>query len=129
MAWSGSGRKILAQDGSQLMAALAVIAADDYHVWIKVGMALKMPLGDEGLETWRKWSATATSVFDPEAIEPKPGVVQRAYKTCRPRDDLPPSRRIQQQLATGVRRGASESRVRSDCQRGRGRGHPTGIST
>lgn len=36
--------------------ALAVIPPDDYHVWIKVGMALRNRFGDQGFDLWNEWS-------------------------------------------------------------------------
>lgn len=39
--------------------ALAHIPAEDYHDWIRVGMALKRELGDAGFGYWREWSASS----------------------------------------------------------------------
>jgi hypothetical protein len=40
--------------------ALQHIPADDYHLWIKIGMALKDELGERGYVLWDAWSATST---------------------------------------------------------------------
>lgn len=41
-----------------LRSALLSMRADDYNLWIKVGMALK-PLGDVGRGLWLEWSLTS----------------------------------------------------------------------
>lgn len=41
--------------------ALNFIPADDRDTWIKCGMAIKAELGDAGLDTWDRWSASSDS--------------------------------------------------------------------
>jgi putative DNA primase/helicase len=36
--------------------ALAFLAADDYHQWIEIGLALKASLGEAGFALWDRWS-------------------------------------------------------------------------
>ncbi|MDP2225934.1 MAG: PriCT-2 domain-containing protein [Moraxellaceae bacterium] len=52
---------------------LAAIPADDYAVWIKVGMILKAWAGDEddGLERWTKWSQGSDAFDSDEDCERK----------------------------------------------------------
>lgn len=38
--------------------ALQYITADDYDLWIKIGMALKSEFGADGFSLWDKWSQT-----------------------------------------------------------------------
>lgn len=47
-------------DRDELDKALSVIPNTDREVWYRVGAALKTGLGDEGRETWLKWS------YDPD---------------------------------------------------------------
>ncbi|MFS2112716.1 DUF5906 domain-containing protein [Herbaspirillum frisingense] len=44
-------------DRARLESALAYIPADDYHSWIKVGMAVYSVLGDAGFAVWDYWSS------------------------------------------------------------------------
>jgi hypothetical protein len=39
--------------------ALRCIPADDYDVWIRMGMALRQHMGDRGMEIWDQWSSTS----------------------------------------------------------------------
>lgn len=50
--------------------ALSFIPADDYDVWIRVGMALRQHMGDAGLPVWDRWSATSAK-YNGHAIQPK----------------------------------------------------------
>jgi hypothetical protein len=43
-------------NASDIEKALEYIPADSYDVWIKVGMALREELGDEGFDLWDQWS-------------------------------------------------------------------------
>ncbi|KWF06407.1 PriCT-2 domain-containing protein [Burkholderia pseudomultivorans] len=45
----------------RVRAALAVIPADDYGVWVDMAFALKDGLGDAGFEIWDEWSRTAAN--------------------------------------------------------------------
>lgn len=46
---------------SAIEQALSFIPADDRFVWIRIGMAIKSEVGDEGFDSWDRWSATANS--------------------------------------------------------------------
>jgi putative DNA primase/helicase len=48
--------------------ALAFIPADDRPTWVKVSMALKSALGDEGLDIWLNWSGNSDSFNERDAI-------------------------------------------------------------
>jgi len=48
---------------ADLRSALFSLHADDYHLWIEIGMALKS-MGDQGRGLWLEWSSTSES-FDP----------------------------------------------------------------
>jgi putative DNA primase/helicase len=48
--------------------ALAFIPADDRPTWVKVSMALKSALGDEGLDIWLNWSRNSDSFNERDAI-------------------------------------------------------------
>jgi hypothetical protein len=50
-------------DAAILVEALRYIPADDYHVWVQVGMALKAALDEAGFALWDNWSASS-SVYD-----------------------------------------------------------------
>jgi putative DNA primase/helicase len=51
-----------------IRAALAFIPADDRDLWLRIGMALKSELGDEGLSLFEAWSESAAS-FDAKAVK------------------------------------------------------------
>ncbi len=53
----------------ELRSALGYIKADDYHTWIKVGMALR-PYGETGYDIWTEWSSTSKK-FNADAQRPK----------------------------------------------------------
>lgn len=53
----------------RLIAALPYIPADDYDVWLKVGMALHW--AGSPVETWIEWSKRCPSKFDEGACEEK----------------------------------------------------------
>jgi hypothetical protein len=46
-----------------LREALSVLPANDYQIWLQVGMALKSDLQDVGYELWFEWSKTGSN-FD-----------------------------------------------------------------
>ena len=56
--------------GDDINEALSYIPADDYDVWIRVGMALKQHLGDAGISTWDRWSSRSPK-YDGNAIAAK----------------------------------------------------------
>jgi hypothetical protein len=47
-------------DAGDIAQALEHIPADDYHLWVKIGMALKDELGERDYTLWDAWSATST---------------------------------------------------------------------
>ena len=51
-----------------VLMALAFIPADDRPTWVKVSMALKSALGDEGLDIWLNWSRNSDSFNERDAI-------------------------------------------------------------
>lgn len=51
--------------------ALACISPDDYHRWVKVGMAIKAGVGDEGWQWWDAWSAGSDKYGGPEETRRK----------------------------------------------------------
>lgn len=57
--------------------ALAFISSDDRNVWIKIGMAIKSELGDEGFALWESWSRQAASFNEKDA--------RSVWKSFRPR--------------------------------------------
>lgn len=44
---------------ARVRAALSVIPADDYNIWVDMAFALKHGFGDAGFEIWDEWSRTA----------------------------------------------------------------------
>lgn len=52
---------------SELLEALAYIPADDYDVWVKIGMSLKT-IGERGFVIWDNWSQRS-SKYDRQASE------------------------------------------------------------
>lgn len=46
---------------------LTYIPADDYDVWVRVGMILKGEFGDNAYDLWNSWSSKAES-YDPEIM-------------------------------------------------------------
>ena len=51
--------------------ALRHIPANDYHDWLKVGMALKYEFGDRGFSLWDSWSASSQKYDGPRATAAK----------------------------------------------------------
>ena len=43
----------------RIKAALAYIPADDRETWLRMGMAIKDALGNNGFEVWDAWSTGA----------------------------------------------------------------------
>jgi RecA-family ATPase len=62
-------------DASVIEKAIAYIPAEDYEIWIKVGMALKQELGDDGFNLWDKWSQSSDK-YDPVMMPFKWGSFQ-----------------------------------------------------
>lgn len=61
---------ITEHDRERIPAALGVIPAVDYDVWLRIGMALHA-VGDDQYERWRAWSATCPEKFDEQACRQK----------------------------------------------------------
>ena len=59
-----------------LVAALCSIPADDRETWVRIGMAIKSELGEEGFDLWDRWSrqSDAYKVADARAV----------WKSCKP---------------------------------------------
>jgi hypothetical protein len=49
--------------------ALKFISPDDFHVWVRVGMALKKEYGDGGFSMWDSWSVRYPKYSQAECIE------------------------------------------------------------
>ncbi len=50
----------------QVASALSVIDAHDRDLWLRMGMAVKSELGEDGFRVWDSWSANATN-YQPKA--------------------------------------------------------------
>ena len=50
----------------EIVDALAFIPADDYDVWIRVGMAIKQGLGEAGFSLWDGWSGQSAKYVPAE---------------------------------------------------------------
>ncbi|MFO0906798.1 MAG: PriCT-2 domain-containing protein [Isosphaeraceae bacterium] len=46
-------------DHDDIDGALRCIPADDYDIWLRIGMALKDHLGDKGMAVWDAWSSSS----------------------------------------------------------------------
>lgn len=64
----GSSGEAVAVEGGSLRSALRAIDASSFDVWIRVGLALKNDLGDEGFELWDMWSSEAANYPGKEAL-------------------------------------------------------------
>ncbi len=56
-AWQRPIKPARPDGGDDLWTALTHIPPDDYDIWIQVGMALKIELGQRGFVLWDQWSA------------------------------------------------------------------------
>ena len=61
---------------SQILDALRFIPADDRATWVRVGMAVKSELGNNGFAIWSEWSSTAGNYNEAAARD-----VWRSIKT------------------------------------------------
>lgn len=50
------GTELFAEEYDLARESLSVIPADDYHLWIHIGMILHDAFGDHGFELWDQWS-------------------------------------------------------------------------
>lgn len=53
---------------NQIEDALSHISATDRNLWLKMGMAIKSDLGDQGFAIWDNWSQTAASYTEKDAL-------------------------------------------------------------
>ena len=65
---------------SRIRDALALIPSEERALWVRIGMAVKSALGEEGFDLWDEWSRRAQSYREPDAravwrsIEPQGGI-------------------------------------------------------
>ncbi|MGB3043125.1 MAG: bifunctional DNA primase/polymerase [Xanthobacteraceae bacterium] len=55
----------------KLELALLTIPAEDYDLWLKIGMGIYAELGDDGFDLFDEWSASAPKHYDREAVREK----------------------------------------------------------
>jgi len=54
-------------DYDRIREALTYIPSDDRDTWLKIGMAIKSELGDDGFSLWDYWSQSADSYKESDA--------------------------------------------------------------
>src|SRR6187455_1975162 len=54
-------------DVQRVQSALAYIPATDRETWLKMGMAVKSELGDDGFPIWDEWSRNADNYQERDA--------------------------------------------------------------
>ena len=59
-----------------LAAALYSIPADDREMWVRMGMAIKSELGEEGFDLWDRWSRQSESY--------EPADAKAVWRSCKP---------------------------------------------
>lgn len=65
---------------SRIRDALALIPSEERALWVRIGMAVKSALGEEGFDLWDEWSRRAQSYREPDAravwrsIDPQGGI-------------------------------------------------------
>jgi hypothetical protein len=52
---------------SRIRDALALIPSEERALWVRIGMAVKSALGEEGYDLWNEWSRRAQSYREPDA--------------------------------------------------------------
>jgi hypothetical protein len=62
---------LLPGDDEQARAALKAVPSDDYHAWIRVGLALKHVFGDDGFDIWLEWSRKSSRFRNEEDCRDK----------------------------------------------------------
>jgi len=62
--------RIDAKTVTELRSALLSMRSDDYHLWVRMGFALR-ELGDAGRALWMEWSTTSSGKFDPKLAAKK----------------------------------------------------------
>lgn len=55
-------------DHNRIMSALSHIPADDRETWLKMGMAIKSVLSEDGFDIWNAWSQGADSYKERDAL-------------------------------------------------------------
>lgn len=78
--WQRPAVPARSDEDDDLWAALLHIPADDYDVWIQVGMALKLELGQRGFAVWDRWSARSAK-YDARLLPVKWNSFNRADLT------------------------------------------------
>lgn len=56
-------------DEDVVAGALSFIPADDYHGWVKIGMAIKSEFGDAGFKLWDDWSRSGETYDERKVFE------------------------------------------------------------
>lgn len=56
-------------DADDVREALRFIPADDYDLWIRMGMALRQHLGDKGMDLWDQWSSSSPKYVSGEIVK------------------------------------------------------------
>lgn len=70
----------LVQERSRIRDALALIPSEERELWVRIGMAVKSALGEEGFDLWDEWSRRAQSYRESDAravwrsIDPQGGI-------------------------------------------------------
>ena len=57
----------MAADFHEILKALVVVSPDDRDTWVRMGMAIKAELGDDGFSTWHRWSQRGASYNERDA--------------------------------------------------------------
>src|SRR5688500_6990928 len=56
----GTPRALLGPE-ARIREALACVPADERGLWLRIGMAIKSALGEDGFDTWDSWSQKSAS--------------------------------------------------------------------
>jgi uncharacterized protein DUF5906/TOTE conflict system primase-like protein/primase-like protein len=59
--------EVLDGDLEEAVAALRQVPADDFHVWVQIGLILKRSFGENGFALWNTWSGAASDKYPGEA--------------------------------------------------------------
>jgi len=55
------------EERSRVQTALGYIPADDRELWLRIGMAIKSALGEEGFALWDNWSRSSERYCEADA--------------------------------------------------------------
>lgn len=69
------------EERAKVKSALAMIPNEDYHVWIKVGMALYATFGEDGFSMWNAWSSDAPNYSGSDSLQQKWSSFKRGVST------------------------------------------------